>query len=222
MTPWMCFRCSKCLRKLTDTYLRRHRSRHSGHTGPGLSATEERLGCSTVSSGVGSLSNRQQTPFIPLPDDLLLPPLPVPLRLQSSPGCQSPVEPVDSSLMDLSRDGPFDAYCVPSDTGNHLLISDGLPGCPYHMTSYRDETVFFCLIWTGSMIYVFFVWRLPTWLCFCTCHTPVVLWGWVYRSVAGWGRGGVSCVGHFGNVIVGWVSDSWIASCRLCRRFCFS
>ena len=66
-------------------------------------------------------------PLIPLPDDLLILPLPVPLRLQSSPGRQSPVEPlasVDSSRLDLSREGPF-AYCVPSDTGGHPLISEG-------------------------------------------------------------------------------------------------
>ena len=44
-------------------------------------------------------------PLIPLPYDLLLLPLPVPLRPQSSPGYQSPMEPlasVDSSRMDLA------------------------------------------------------------------------------------------------------------------------
>ena len=30
---------------------------------------------------------------------------------------------------------------MPSDTGGHLLISDRRPGCPYHMTSYREEYV---------------------------------------------------------------------------------
>ena len=37
---------------------------------------------------------------------------------------------------DLSREGPFDAYCAPLDTGDHPLVSNGLPGCHYCMTSY--------------------------------------------------------------------------------------
>ena len=41
--------------------------------------------------------SRLSPPLIPLPDDLLLLPLPVPLRPQSSPGCQSPVEPFPRS-----------------------------------------------------------------------------------------------------------------------------
>ena len=45
-----------------------------------------------------------------------------------------------SRRLDVSE-GPFDAYCVPSDTGGYPLILDGLPGCPYRMTSYREEDV---------------------------------------------------------------------------------
>ena len=41
----------------------------------------------------------------------------------------------------LPREGPFDAYCETGDTGEHLLISTGLPGCPYRMTTYREEDV---------------------------------------------------------------------------------
>ena len=90
----------------------------------GLLCHRERLGRSTVSSGVqlcpGPLSNRQQTccdyRLIPLPDDLLLLPLPVPLRPQSSPERQSLVEPCSPEII------PFDAYCVLSDTGGHPLI----------------------------------------------------------------------------------------------------
>ena len=52
-----------------------------------------------------------------------------------------PLASVDSSLLDLSREGPFDAHCVPADTGSHPLISDGLPSCPYCRTSYREEDV---------------------------------------------------------------------------------
>ena len=43
--------------------------------------------------------------------------------------------------VDLSREGPFDAFCVPSDTGAHPLILEGLPSCPYRMTSYRKQDI---------------------------------------------------------------------------------
>ena len=83
-------------------------------------------------------------PLIPLPDEMLLLPIPIPMQPQSSPERQSPGESlssVDSSPLDLSREGPFDAYCESSDAGSHPLISTGLPGCPYRMTSYRLEDV---------------------------------------------------------------------------------
>ena len=79
-------------------------------------------------------------PLISIPDEMLL----LPMRPQWSPGRQSPGElltSVDSSLLDVSCEGPFDAYCELSDTGNHPLISTGLPICPYRMTSYRVEEV---------------------------------------------------------------------------------
>ena len=83
-------------------------------------------------------------PLIPLPDELLLLPMPVPMRPQPSPGGQPPLEPiasVDPSLVALSREGPFVANCEPGDTGGHPLISTGLPVCPYRMTTYREEDV---------------------------------------------------------------------------------
>ena len=43
--------------------------------------------------------------------------------------------------MDLSREGPFDGYCVPAETGGHPLISDGLTSCPYRMTSHLEEDI---------------------------------------------------------------------------------
>ena len=46
-----------------------------------------------------------------------------------------------SPRRDLSREGPFDAYCMPCDTGVNPLISEGLPGCPYRMTSYLEEDI---------------------------------------------------------------------------------
>ena len=88
--------------------------------------------------------SRLSPPLIPLPDGLLLLPTPVPMVTSPSPVRQSPREPlasVVSSPMDLSREGPFDAYCVPSDTRSHPLILNGLPGCLYRMTSYLEEDV---------------------------------------------------------------------------------
>ena len=83
-------------------------------------------------------------PLIPLPDELLLLPVPVPVHQQSSPGGMPPLEPTvsaDTSQVDRSRGGPFDAYCEPSDTDGHPLISTRLPGCPYRMTTYRERDV---------------------------------------------------------------------------------
>ena len=31
----------------------------------------------------------------------------------------------------VSREGPFDAYCSPMDTGDSPLVTACLPGCPY-------------------------------------------------------------------------------------------
>ena len=42
---------------------------------------------------------------------------------------------------DVSREGPFDAYCAPMDTGDLPLVSTGLPGCPYRITSYTGLAV---------------------------------------------------------------------------------
>ena len=83
-------------------------------------------------------------PLLPLPDDLLF--LPViaseqPLTPAERPSPQEPLPPVASPPRDLSREGPLDAFCDPSDTGDHPLISDGLPGCPYRMTSYARTDI---------------------------------------------------------------------------------
>ena len=81
-------------------------------------------------------------PLLPLPDDFRLLPdtalgqHPVPADGPSQPDlCSTVVSPP----RELCREGPFDAYGAPSDTGDHPLISKGLPGCPYRMTSY-DST----------------------------------------------------------------------------------
>ena len=42
---------------------------------------------------------------------------------------------------DVSREGPFDAYCSPMDTGDSPLVATGLPGCAYRITSYTGPAV---------------------------------------------------------------------------------
>ena len=39
----------------------------------------------------------------------------------------------------LSREGPFHASAEPAAIRDHLLISNQRGGCPYHVTSYRDD-----------------------------------------------------------------------------------
>ena len=83
-------------------------------------------------------------PLIHLLDELLLLPVPVPMRPQPSPGVQPPFGSIASvvpSPVALSCEGPFNAYCEPGNTGEHLLILTGIPGCPYWMTTYWEEVV---------------------------------------------------------------------------------
>ena len=74
-------------------------------------------------------------PVYSMPAGMVLMPVPPSDQPSSSPICLSRWEAVSSSR-DVSREGPFDAYCAPLDTGDHPLVSTGLPGCPYRMTSY--------------------------------------------------------------------------------------
>ena len=46
-----------------------------------------------------------------------------------------------STAEDIIREGPFDASDTPIDTEESPLISTGLPGCPYRMTSYTGTAV---------------------------------------------------------------------------------
>ena len=41
----------------------------------------------------------------------------------------------------VSREGPFDAYSSPMDTGDSPLVTTGLPGCLYRITSYTGPGV---------------------------------------------------------------------------------
>ena len=43
--------------------------------------------------------------------------------------------------LDVSREGPFDAYTSPIYTGDSALITTGLSGCPYRITSYTGPAV---------------------------------------------------------------------------------
>ena len=42
---------------------------------------------------------------------------------------------------DIFREGPFDAYTSPMDTEDSPLVTTGLPGCPYQITSYTGPDV---------------------------------------------------------------------------------
>ena len=43
--------------------------------------------------------------------------------------------------VDVSREGPFDVYSSPMDTGDSPLATTGLLGCPYRITSYTGPAV---------------------------------------------------------------------------------
>ena len=51
---------------------------------------------------------------------------------------QVPVASVSQPSAFLTREGPFDASTEPAAISNHPLISAGLTGCPYRMTTYRE------------------------------------------------------------------------------------
>ena len=44
-------------------------------------------------------------------------------------------------IRNISREGPVDASATPMDTEDSPLISTGLPGCPYRMTSYTGTAL---------------------------------------------------------------------------------
>ena len=78
-------------------------------------------------------------PLVPLPDDAHLLPDTALERHSVSADRSSPPEPLSPVVpppQDLSRHGPFDVSCAPSDTGDHPLLSEGLPGCPCRLTYY--------------------------------------------------------------------------------------
>ena len=44
-------------------------------------------------------------------------------------------------IADIAREGPFDAFASPMDTEDSPLVTTGLPGCPYRITSYNVPTI---------------------------------------------------------------------------------
>ena len=89
----------------------------------------------------------------PFSEDLLHPPGPESLPLGGPVSLDSRFA-YDITLLDRDTDLSLlavpllhlpdnfcDAFCAPSDTGDHLLISDRLPSCPYRMTSYARADI---------------------------------------------------------------------------------
>ena len=42
---------------------------------------------------------------------------------------------------DIAREGPFDAFAYPMDTEDSPLVTTGLPGYPYRITSYNGPAI---------------------------------------------------------------------------------
>ena len=97
----------------------------------------------------------QCTPVAGSDAPLTLPVSTMPSRLSYMPG-QSSVQMVMASAApsrpegwssgmprtaEVSREGPFDAYAAPMDTEDSPLVTTGLPGCPYRVTSYTGPAV---------------------------------------------------------------------------------
>ena len=86
----------------------------------------------TVSGPIpGSDAPPMTFPVYPLPSGLAL------LPGQSWDGWSTGVP----QTYDVSREGPFDAYCSPMDTGDSPLVATGLPGSPYRITSHTGLEV---------------------------------------------------------------------------------
>ena len=83
-------------------------------------------------------------PVYPLPSGMVLMPVSCSSQTISAPGVSSHQGQWSSAMpqtRDVSREGPFDAYCAHMDTGVCPLVSTGLPGNPYRITSYTGPAV---------------------------------------------------------------------------------
>ena len=92
----------------------------------------------------GSDAPAMSFPVYPLPSGMVLMPVSCTLQTILAPGvplqqgrCSSAIP----QTRDVSREGLFDAYCSLMDTGDCPLVSTGLPGCPYRITSYTTLAV---------------------------------------------------------------------------------
>ena len=83
-------------------------------------------------------------PVYPLPSGIALLPVSQSALMVLASGVSSQQDRWSSAgprTRDVSREGPFDAYCAPMDTGDCPLVATGLPGCPYRITSYTGPAV---------------------------------------------------------------------------------
>ena len=83
-------------------------------------------------------------PVYPLPSGLALLPGPSSVQMVLVSAVSSRPDGWSSCVprtYDVTREGPFDAYCSPMDTGDSPLVATGLPGCPYRITSHTGPAV---------------------------------------------------------------------------------
>ena len=83
-------------------------------------------------------------PIYPLPPGMALMPVSQSAQTILASGVSSQQDrwsSAESRTRYVSREGPFDAYCVPMDTGECPLVATGLLGCPYRITSYTGPAV---------------------------------------------------------------------------------
>ena len=82
--------------------------------------------------------------LVPLPSGMMLMPVSCSAQKVLAPGFPSQSGRWSLAIPQthiITREGPFDAYFSPMDTGDYPLVSTGLPGCPYRFTSYTAPPV---------------------------------------------------------------------------------
>ena len=127
LIPWMCFWC-----------IHPEHTGLTGYTGNRFSA--ESLSITDYAADLTLLLE----PLIPLPEVMLVQSALAPVQPHTYAGCQpshAHALSVDPPPAVLSCKGPFDAFTESADTSDHPLISFRLIGCPYRMTTYREEDV---------------------------------------------------------------------------------
>ena len=82
--------------------------------------------------------------LVPLPSRIMFMPVPCSAQTVLAPRLPSQSGRWSSAIPqthNITREGPFDVYCSPMDTGDYPLVSTGLPGCPYRFMSYTAPPV---------------------------------------------------------------------------------